>query len=281
MPTEKPAQPLIEPTFGEKLETWYDRNGNWLNILMIVILAGVIGYKVYGWMQTRNVASANTAYGLAVYQLQTAQQNPDEKQKIDQLQGAITAAQQVVDEHSDQFVGRQAQLVIGNAQYMIASSDPEQGVKGLERARDSYRAYIDMANTNTEKAAGYIALGNVLENLSFIQSSQQVLQEAETAYTEALSASQGTNLGAEAKLALARTKAGRSAEASQVEAAKLFQEVAASRDVRLVSDAELEATKPIELEGGQTLSADEVKDIKNLAAWSQRQLAQDALAQLK
>lgn len=281
MSTEKPAQPLVEPTFGEKLENWYDRNGNWLNILVIVILAGVIGYKVYGWMQARNIASANTAYGMAVNQLQMAQQNPDEKQKIDQLQGAITAAQQVVDEHSDQFVGRQAQLVIGNAQYIIASSDPEQGVKGLERARDSYRAYIDMAITNAEKAAGYVALGNVLENLSFIESNQQVLQEAETAYTEALSASQGTNLGAEAKLALARTKAGRSAEASQAEAAKLFQEIAASRDVQLVSDAELEGTKPIQLEGGQSLSVEEVKDIKNLAAWSQRQLAQDALARLK
>ncbi len=282
MKTDKTAPTLVEPTFGERVETWYDRNGNWLNILLIVVLAGIIGYKLFDYMQAKNIAKANMDYGMALNRFQMAQQAQDPQQKNDQLQGAITAAQQVVSDHSDEFVGRQAQLMIGNAQYTIATSDPtNEGVKTLEKARDSYRAYVDQAETNSEKAAGYIALGNVLENLSFIQSDDKVLQEAATAYTEALSASEGTHLGAEAKLSLARIKTAQRLPGTREDAAKLLKEVAENRNTQLISDTEMEATKPVELDGGQTLSVEEVQAIKNLRAWSQKQVAEDALAQIK
>lgn len=281
MTTNKPAPQLVEPTFGEKLEIWYDRNGNWINILLIVVLAGIIGYKVYDWVQTRNVARANTDFGIALNQFQMAQQSPDEAQKIDQLQGAITAAQQVVDEHRDQFVGRQAQLMIGNAQYTIATIDEKEGVKALERARDSYRAYIDIAETTLEKAAGQLALGNILENLSFIQSSQQTLQQAAAAYSEAVSAAEGTHLGAEAKIGLARVNGAINSPESKAQAEKLLIEVVDNRDAQLLSEAELQGVKPVELQSGQVLSVEEVTAIKNLQAWSHKQIARDALTQMK
>ncbi len=279
---EKPVQPiLVEDTFGEKLEHWYENNGKWLNVLLIVLLAGVIGYKLYDWMQARSVAKANASYSLALTRFQKAYQSPDDTQKVDELQGAITAAQQVADEHADEFVGHQAQLMIGNAQYSISETTSSQNVAMLEKARDSYQKYINMAATNNEKAAGYIALGNVLENLSFIRSDATLLQEAADAYTEAMSAGENTYLGAEAKIALARTKSAQNAPEAQANAAKLYEEVARNRQVQLVSAEELEAVEPIKLESGGTLTREEIADLKNMGDWSQKKVAEDALARLK
>lgn len=284
MTPEKSAKPVvIEDTFGEKLERWYEDNGKWLNVLLIVVLVGIIGYKVYDWMQARSVAKANTAYGLALQRFQMAYQSPDEAKKVDELQGAITAAQQVADEHADMFVGRQAQLMIGNAQYSISEtqSGQVQDVAMLEKARDSYQKYINMAAGNSEKATGYIALGNVLENLSFIRSDETLLQEAADAYTQAMSAAEGTYLGAEAKLALARTRSARSAPESRADAAKLYEEVAKNREVRLMTTADADPAGPLKLESGDILSQEQIAEIKNMSEWSQQQVAEDALARLK
>lgn len=279
---DKSAKPLVvEDTFGEKLEHWYEANGKWLNVLLIVILVGIIGYKAYGWMQARNVAKANTAYGLALQRFQMAYQSPDETKKVDELQGAITAAQQVVDDHAGEFVGRQAQLMIGNAQYSISETQSGKDVAMLEKARESYQKYINMAAGNSEKAAGYIALGNVLENLSFIRSDQKLLQEAADAYAQAMSSGEGTYLGAEAKLALARTKSARNSPEARADAVKIYEDVSKNRKVQLMSAAELESIKPMKLESGGTMSKEEIVAIKNMSAWSQQQIAEDALARLK
>lgn len=282
MTTNKPSAPMVvEDSFSEKLQLWYEENGKWLNVLLIVVLVGIVGYKLYDWMQVRNVAKANTAYGLALNRFQMAYQNPDEAKKVDELQGAITAAQQVADEHSGEFVGRQAQLMIGNAQYSISETKSGQDVQMLEKARESYLKYIKMASSNSEKAAGHIALGNVLENLSFIRSDEKLLQEAADAYNQAMSAAEGTYLGAEAKLALARTMSARNAPDAHANAVKLYEDVAQNREVQLMSAAELEAVEPLKLESGSTLEKEEIAGIKNMRNWSQQQAAEDALARLK
>ncbi len=281
MISDKPAKPLVEETFGEKLEHWYENNNKWLNVLLVVLLAGVIGYKAYNWINARGVAKANTAYGLALNRFQMAYQSQDEAKKVDELGGAITAAQQVAEEYGDKFVGRQAQLMIGNAQYSISLSESGKGIEMLEKARDSYRKYLSMVSTNNEKAAGNIALGNVLENLSFVRSDEKVLQEAADAYKQAMSAGEGTYLGAEAKLALARTQSAISTKEAQENAAKLFEEVAKTRGIQLLSTMKLEDVKPVELESGDTLTPEEIVNLKNMAEWSQHQIADDSLARLK
>lgn len=283
MTTKKTTnQPLVQETFGEKLETWYDRNGTWINVVIIAALVVVIGYKGYGWMQTRNVAKANAAFSTALNHYQQGIYNTDKARKVDELGGAITAAQQVVNDYSDKFVGRQAQLLIGNAQYTIAMAESGgKDVQQLEAAQNSYKKYISLAQTDEERATGLIAVGNVTENLAFIRNDKALLQEAVDSYTKAAETAEGTSLAGEALLAAALAKSGMNDPAAQAEAKKLYAQVAENRPVQLISDAAADAVKPIELEQGGELSVEEVTDIKNLAAWSQSETAKDALTRLK
>ncbi len=283
MTTEKAARPMVEQTAGEKMQDWYDNNGKWINIVLIAVLVGIVGYKTYEWIHTRNVEKANIAYSAALNQYQQAMAAQEPAEKKDKLGGAITAAEQVVAEHGDTFVGREAQLMIGNAQYGLVttqSGDPE-AVKTLEKARDSYQKYINIAADSNEQATGYLALGNVLENLSFINSDPKVMQEAVEAYKQALAASDGTYLGSEVKLSLARALSAINSPQAEAEAAKLYQEVAEKSDVQLVSDGALEPASNLPAQQDTSVSPEEKKELLNLAEWSHKAKAEEALARLK
>ena len=282
MSANKPSKPIIvEQTFGEKLETWYDRNAKWLTGLVILAFVVVIGWKGYDWVKARNVARANDALAGALQHYQQGVQNPDAAKKVDELNGAVTAAQQVVNDYSDSYIGREAQLLIANAQYTIALQNSGKEVKPLEQALESYQKYLKMAQTSEEKAAANIAIGNVTENLGFIRNDKKTLQEAVAAYEAAAKEADGTYLAGEARLAAARAKTGINDPAAQEDAKKLFAEVEKNRPVQLISDQAQKDAKPLKLQSGQTLSAEEVVSLRNYAAWSQHQEAKDALAQAK
>lgn len=282
MSTNRPNnQPIVEQTFGEKLETWYDRNGKWINILIIVVLVGVIGYKGMQWMNDRNVMRANSAFLAAQTHYQTAQAQPENEQTVEQLQAAITAAQQVVNDYSDNSVGRQAQLMIANSQYAIVTAKNAQDVEQLEAAQASFNKYIEMARTDEERAAGHIGVGNVLENLAFVRDDKATLDKAVESYNKAADLAKGTALAGEAKLAAALAKSAMNNPEAQAEAKELYAEVAENRTVNLVSDDLLESVQEIPVTTGEPLSPEQVRDLYNMTAWSQHQVATDALAELK
>ncbi len=282
MSTNRPNnQPIVEQTFGEKLETWYDKNGKWINILIIVVLVGVIGYKGMQWMNDRNVMRANSAFLAAQTHYQTAQSQPENEQTVEQLEAAITAAQQVVNDYSDNPVGRQAQLMIANSQYAIVTAKNARDVEQLEAAQASFNKYIEMASTDEERAAGHIGVGNVLENLAFVQDDKAVLDKAVESYNNAADLAKGTALAGEAKLAAALAKSAMANPEAQTEAKELYAEVVENRTVNLVSDDLLESVQEIPATTGEPLSPEQVKDIYNMGAWSQHQVAADALAELK
>lgn len=277
-----PHQPMVEQTFGEKLETWYDRNGLLINGVIIVALVAVIGYKGYQWMHQRGVARANAAFATALNHYQQGLHNPEEAKKQDELNGAVTAAQQVVNEYSDKFVGRQAQLLIGNAQYAIAMSKGGRDVETLKKALDSFKKYTSLAHDDFERATGHIAEGNVSENLAFVQDDQKVLEEAIASYKKAADLAGDSALGGEARLAAARAQTGiKNDPAATDDARKMLEHVAQNRPVQLVSEETLKAIKPVEMASGMILASEQVSDIRNMVEWSQQQHAKDALAQLK
>lgn len=282
MSTNRPNnQPIVEQTFGEKLETWYDRNGKWINILIIVALVGVVGYKGMQWMKDRNVMRANSAFLTALTHYQTAQAQPENDQRVEQLQAAITAAQQVVNDYSDNSIGRQAQLMIANSQYAIVTAKNAQDVEQLEAAKASFNKYIEMAATDEERAAGHIGVGNVLENLAFVQDDKATLDKAVESYNKAADLAKGTALAGEAKLAAALAKSAMNNPEAQAAAKELYAEVAENRPMNLVSEDLLESVREIPAATGEPLSPEQVKDIYNMGAWSQHQVATDALAELK
>ena len=137
-----PKQPgkrvLVEQTFGEKMEVWYDRNGKWLNIVLGVVVVGVLGWVLMGTFRDRAQNAGNVDFRKAVIQYEMGLMAPEEAEKIDQIQGSITAAQEVADKHADKFVGRQAQLLIGNAHYNIALVQTGEGVDALGVGEHGY-----------------------------------------------------------------------------------------------------------------------------------------------
>src|SRR5690606_14148623 len=117
---------------------------------------------------------------------------------------------------------------------------------------------------------GYLALGNVLENLSFMQSDDKVMQEAIDSYKQALAASEGSYLGSEVKLSLARALAGIKKEKNEAEAAKLLKEVSESKDAPLIS---AEAIEPVISTGAgdtESVPAEKAKELLNFEAWSHK-----------
>jgi len=280
--SDKHSNLVVEQTLGEKLETWYDKNNKWITIVFVVVVAAFVGYRLYDWMHAKNVAKANAAFGQAQQRFDMALQAQEPKDKTDQLQGAITAAEQVVNDYSDKFVGLQAQLLIGNAQYQLANEQPgEQGVANLEKARESYQKYLAMASEPMEQATGKIAVGNVLENLAFIRSDEKLLEEAIASYRDAAKNAEGSYLGAEANLFLARALESSKDAERRAEAKKILDEVA--KDRQLADNKKPAAgteDKTITLTSGQTLSADQVAELKSQAEWSQHYVATEELSQL-
>lgn len=278
--TPKRDRLVVEESLGERLEGWYDRNGMLINVLLAGIVAVVIGYSGYKAYHTRTVNRANAAFGAAQERLYTAVQEQDPAKKKDDLQGAITAAQQVVADYSGQFVGRQAQLMIANAQYELAAEEVGKKPDTLEKARENFEKYIQLAETNQEKAAGHLGRGNVLENLAFIQSDNKQLDAAIKDYQNAVSAAGDSYLGRQAKLALARAQAAQTAKEAQEQARKVYQEVADSKLTPLTT-ADVKDLKPVALVAGPEVSAEQIASILNFTHWSQKQVALDSLSQLK
>lgn len=280
-----PKQPgkkiLVEPTFGEKMESWYEINGKWINIVLGIVVVGVLGWVITGTLRTRAENAANVDFRKAVIQYEMGLMAPEEDQKIDQIQGSITAAQEVVEKHGDRFVGRQAQLLIGNAHYNIALAQTGEGVDALEKARAGYEKYLSMATNDRERAVGNVALGNVLENLGFIRSDESLLEQAVVSYEKAKEQASGTSVAGEATLALARVQLALNKPDASAKAAALYKEVIEQRDTQLVSDETLENLTAIELASGTNLTQEKVVELINLSAWSQKAEAEDGLSRLK
>lgn len=274
------GKPIVVETFTERLEAWYERNGKSILIVVGIALALYFGYRIFKSSQVKKTETANVAYGKALDNYRQGLADPEEATGKEKLSAAITGAREVNSEYGTLPVGLEAQLLAANAQYKLAllESGQEGADAHLEKARDEFTKYINQAS-GSKKAAGYLGLGNVLENLSFIKSNESLMTEAVEAYREALAASEGTFLADEVRVSLARALSGMNSPAAQEEAKKLYETVAKKEIGNLVSpDSFKNLDNATRVEG---VTRDEVVDFLSQKDATYKKLAEDSLHRLK
>ncbi|MGI8907732.1 MAG: tetratricopeptide repeat protein [Candidatus Sumerlaeaceae bacterium] len=263
--------------FGERTTLWFDTNAKLVNILLAAFIIVALGWTVYRWIHQGQQAKASRAYAAVLEQLGTAQAAPDDAKRRDALNAAITAADNAIKNYPSTFVGRQAQLLLGNAHYELASLQAGQQSTALNNARDAYQKYITIAREPQEKAVGNIALAHVLQDQLFITQDQKLTRDAENAFKQASDLAKGTYLDAQAKLGLANMY--QALENRQGEAEKLYQAVAQERKVEPAPVST--DSKPVTTaEGEQVLTPGQVDEVKTLQKLSYANMANSALNRL-
>ena len=254
---------------GQKMNEWFERNSNWLSILVIVLALGFVGYKAYGWWQQKEHSEAAADLRSVYANMGLALNAQEEKDRTEAFQKAVSEAERVAAARSNSPVGRSAQLALGNIHYDRATSfgtaSADDFRKELKNARDAFERYIAMAETPEEKAVGQLALGNVLENQLLVADDPKSLSsDAEKAYKEAADLSPGTYVGAEAVLARARliaNQAGRTEEARQ-----LLDGIAKARKLPEVDPENMpRSVKPAQ---GPEITSEELQNIRTFADFS-------------
>jgi len=262
--------------FGDRAGDWLEDNSKLVNALLVVLILGFVGWYGYKWYRDSAVNKANAAYAGALEQYSSSFGQEDVEKKKDALNGAITAAQTVIQEHSGQHVAIHAQMLLANAYYRLAAIQAgEQGREAMKKSQDAFQKVINSAKSDTERAAGYIGLGNVLQDEMFISENKDMAKQVEDAYKQAMDAGKGTYLEAEAQMNHARLLEG---TGRREDARKLYEEVAADRKV--VPAKEKADVKPLELTAGQVITAEQVQGLKSFEKWSYAELAQEALKRL-
>ena len=255
---------------GMKASEWFNRNSSWLSGLIIVVALGFIGYRAYGWYEKKESSKAAAELTEVYAAVGAAMSAPEGDARKEAYEKAVSEATRVASARPNSPVGRAAQLALGNVHYHraatfgIESSDEFQ--TELKSARDAYERYIGMATTPLEKAAGQLALGNVLENQLLVATDARSLSsDAEKAYKEAADLAPKSYLAAEALLAQARLIANQ--EGRTEEARKLLENIARDRKLPEVKPDDMPKS-PARTSTGQEVSPEELVAIRQFAELS-------------
>lgn len=266
---------------GERIGAWYHKHDKVVQVLVLLVLVGIIGYRVYGKFHADTLARATGDYTKAVAALNSALAETDEAKRKELYATAITEAEQVTKDHSGLYVGRQAQLLLGNAYYYLSAAIATQrtdAADNLKRAREAYERYIAIASTPEERAAGKLALGHALENQMFTSKDVNLSNQAADAYKDVEKLAPNSFLAAEAKLSLGRMYFG--VTDKQDEAKKLFEQVAASRKLAEPETPDAKA-KPVKDESGEEITPAKMNEVREYASLSYAKEAEQALTALK
>lgn len=227
--------------FGERTAEWFREHDRLVSAVLAAILIALIAWKGYGKFRDDRLARANVEYSTVVQNYNSALGQTDVKQRKDLLGAVVTEGERFVDRYGKSGVAKSAQMMLGNAHYymaMASSDDANVASEERRKAREAFEKYLNMADTAQEKAAGQIALGNLIEYRMFVEKDPKLRRDAIAAYDEAVKLAPGTYLEAEAKLAkgrLLQALTGREDDARQ-----LFEQVANERKV----EAKDETTTP-------------------------------------
>src|SRR5688572_29108210 len=171
--TENRAGTLMDDdddAFGGMSE-FFSRNSKAINVLLTIALVVGAGIGIYRWQTNSKISKASAQYGNVIQTIQKALPETDAAKRKETLQAAIIAAENLARDYPGMYAGRQAQLMVGNAYYLLAisQSGATEGVEALNKAKEAYEKYLGMNLSNEESATGYLALGDVLQNQTFIK----------------------------------------------------------------------------------------------------------------
>ncbi|MFH0792501.1 MAG: tetratricopeptide repeat protein [bacterium] len=192
-------------TFGHELGDNLRQNARWYIAGAIAVVLVYSGIKMYQAYRVSNLEAANSEYAQvnAVF-FEQALRMTDVKQRRDLLEQAATQFNDIATRYPNLYVGRQAAFQRANAFYFRNDFD---------QAISEFLSFINRAETDQEKAKGWLSLGYTYENKFFLsnQNKQQLseldkslLRQSQEAYSKAEELGQGSYITYEAMLSRAR-----------------------------------------------------------------------------
>jgi hypothetical protein len=253
---------------GDRLASFYERHSTAITVALAMLLIAIIAWKGYGKFAANRLERINAEMGNILQNLHAAMAATDEAKRKELFQTTIADAERIARDYPSLPIGREAQLLAGNAQYYFGD---------MKAAQDAYQKYLSMALTPMEKATGQLAMGHTLENLLVRTKNLNLGPQAENAYKEVSRLAPGTYLDAEARFALARyyqNQAGR-----QNEARRIYESIIADRKLADLKTDPNE--KPVKLESGKEMTPEELNRLRGFTQTSYHDLSRQAIEALR
>lgn len=271
---------------NERLSEWYEKNENYITILLAVILIGILGYKGYQWMHVRKLGKVGNELGMVTKNYNQAMSETDEAKRKELLATAEKEGEQLSQDYPSYYAGRLGLLLAGNSQYYIATlgiTKQKESEDAFNKAQAHYQKYITDAGNDLERAVGNLALGQVHENLLFTTKNNKERDAATANYEAAQKMGAGTYIEAEAMMALARLL--QAQEGKQNDAKALYEKVAEKRPVKVVT-SDKDASKTVDVGApargsGKELTEKDLNEIRAFTKISYAEQARKALQALK
>jgi tetratricopeptide (TPR) repeat protein len=268
--------------FGERVAEWFREHDRLVSAILAAILIALIAWKGYGKFHNDKIARANLEYNTVVQNYNMALGQTDLKQRKDLLGAVITEGERFVERYSNLGIGETTQMMLGNAHYYMAlasADDREAATEQRRRAREAFEKYLAMADTPEEKAAGQIALGNLIEYQLFTEQDMNLRRDAVAAYDEAIKLAPNSYLAAQAKLAKGRVL--QALTGREDDARALFEEVANERKIAAVQDETTTPTEERRETPEERMAQRNAEMIREVMQVSYADQAREALTRLK
>ncbi len=202
-----------------KLYTFIRENIRLCLIILAALVVVIISVKIYSYRQDMVLRESNQLFTWAINIFENGLMETDQTKREAELRQAIGYAEQLVDEFPKSKAARQARYLQGNAYYFMSDFD---------RAISSFQHYIDTAQTNEDRAKGYVALGYSFEDRFFYnEQDQSILRQAEKAYDQAIELGKETYIEYQALLCKARLLELRY---KNTEAMEIYEKIIADRE---------------------------------------------------
>jgi tetratricopeptide (TPR) repeat protein len=166
---------------GENIQAYR----NLLITMAIIIVAGVLITFGLRSHQETVARESNAMLAGVIQRYEGLVSQPDAKQREDLLKQLVDSANSLADTYPDTKLGREALYIKGNAYYQMDR---------FVDAEKAYKAYLEKAANDEEKARGEIALGYTAENWSFMSPAKERQEKVNAAldhYTKAASLAEG------------------------------------------------------------------------------------------
>lgn len=183
-------------TFGMKLYSFVRENSRLCLIILAALVVVFIAREMYKYRQNRVLRESNDLLTWVINTFESGLTQTDQTKREAALKQTISSAEQLLEYYPKSKAARQARYFQGNAYYFMDDFD---------RAISSFQDYIQTAQTDEDRAKGYVALGYTFEDKFFNnEQDQSILLQAEKAYEQAIEFGKGTYIEYQALLCKAR-----------------------------------------------------------------------------
>jgi len=186
-------------TFGKNIVHYYQEHQKKILIALIALLVIMLGFKIHSLQKRRKIRDANILFSEASEAFQRGVMSADAQERMKHLENCVNTSKRIVQDYGSSPLSREALYLQASASFFKAGT-PDQ----YDQPISLFNRYIERAQTEREKAIGYVGLGYSYENKYFLTDDRQILPLAMDAYQKGIELGTGTATAAEAKLCKGR-----------------------------------------------------------------------------